>query len=258
MTASHPQAMPPRFDVPVEIDINASPLEVFETATARSAAWLWDLEPATAAGETTGMGATVTDFEPGVKYRNHMEGENGWFNTLTFDIAPQGEGARLNYLHEGVFPDPYELQLDACTKHTDLYIKTLAAAAEHFAGEPCTYLSVDAAAASSRDGLARLLAALNLGAAAVGDTVEAQPAGHPGVRLTGTVDYRTEHFFGVRGDGCMFRVFDRGAWGGPVTIAWHLFEGTPGASRAWNVDDLNASWAAYLGELYGEVSESGQ
>lgn len=224
------------FTVTWETVMQGSPEQVWEGVTARSAAWIWeiDYEPRLGGAERglSGSGGTVTAWEPGRRFETSAKGADGWFNRVRWELAPQADGTtRVAYVHESVADaDDWQRIYDGCVAHTDFYRHSLGQYVEHFAGREARYVGIetDAAGAAVRDrlGLPR--------DAAVGDRVRLEAAGLPPVE--GVVDYLTPAFLGVRGEDLLFRVYGRESWGDPSTVALHLFDpaaDAAAAERAW-------------------------
>ncbi len=86
--------------------------------------------------------------------------------------------------------------------------------------------------------------ALGLDGAAEGDPVRVDL---PGAGPVGAVlDFRNEHFIGLRTGDAMYRFFGRDAWGGPVGIALHRF--APDAAAT--ADQAQKTWQDWLNALY--------
>jgi uncharacterized protein YndB with AHSA1/START domain len=210
----------------------AAPEQVWEALTVHSAGWLWPIEyePRVGGAERglTSAGGTVTAWEPPHRFETSARGADGWRNELRYELAPHREGTLMSSRHLGTLPpEEYDLQYDACLRHTDLYQHTLAAYLASFAGRAAAHVELDVPGS-----LAQVRAALGLGAtAATGDRARL-PSGREG-----TVDLLTEEWIGVRTDDALVRVLGREAWGWPNAISLHLF--APGADalqarRAWS------------------------
>ena len=229
------------FEVTWEGALPASPRVVWDAFTARTAGWLWEIEYEPRAGGAerglTGGGGTVTDWEPHRRFVTRAEDAKGDVNRLEYVLEPHGEGTYLRYVHQSAASGDHDLELDACRRHTAFYYHSLGEYLRHFAGRDAAYVSVNAPAASARDGFATVRAALGVTPAlAVGDTVRLEAVGADAV-----VDYVTDTFLGVRSADAFYRVYGRDRWGWPVGVSAHLFDGdAEAAGRAWSVwlDDV--------------------
>jgi uncharacterized protein YndB with AHSA1/START domain len=226
------------FEISRDVDLPASPEDVWTAITAETAAWQFP----TGEEPPSGEGGPIKTWDPPHRLVIRMESPDGTFNALDYAIeARDGGTAHLRYVHSGILSDEWEDQYDAIGGHTDFYLHTLGQYLEHFKGRPVTYVGQPSdgingpEGAGTPDAMDTLRAALGLSPdAGVGEEVHA-PMGDAGT-LDGVVDYSTKEFLGVRtGDG-LFRFFGRNFFpGGVVGMSAHLFvEGgvDPAASEA--------------------------
>jgi uncharacterized protein YndB with AHSA1/START domain len=239
------------FEVSREVDLPASPDDVWTAITADTAAWQFPTGLEIPAGETPPEGSPITTWEPPHRLVVRVESPDGSFNALDYEIeARDGGTARLRYVHSGILADGWEDQYDAIGGHTDFYFHTLAQYLEHFNGRSVTYVGQPSAgiegpeAAGTPEAMETLRSALGIAPeASVGDPVSGalREAG----RLEGVIDYSTPEFLGVRTDDGLYRFFGRNHHGGVVGMSAHLFvEGVDAETReaqlkAW-LDDLYA------------------
>ena len=229
------------FEVRREVVLPAPPQEVFAAVTEATAAWMFPAEEGPAdAGATT--------WEPPGRYAVRVEGEDGWFNSLEYDIRPrEAASSVLRYAHRGTFPDDdgWDDRYDSCAKHTDFYLHTLGQYLRHFDGRPATFVGVEAPAASAAaDAFDALLDELHLDKEVrVGDRLSVE-LDEVGV-LEAEVDYRSPQFLGLRNREGLIRFFGRNAFGGPVGVTLHLF--ADGVDRA----GTERAWQRFLDGLYG-------
>ena len=226
--------MSKEFEVRRVVALPAEPDRVWEAIATAQGVSSWQFPPMMPLVHDT---ATVWD--PPHRLKVRVE-EGGWFNALEYDIEAAGGGSSvLRYVHSGIFTDDWDNQLDAVGQHTDFYLHTLGEYLAHFDGRVCTYVGevpggiVGPASSAAPDGFKRLLGALGVGDAGVGDHVTMTA---PGGDLAGTVDYRTAAFLGVRTDDALYRFFGRNAFGAPVGMSIHSFApGTdaPALLEAW-------------------------
>ena len=161
---------------------------------------------------STQQGGTVTAWEPQRHFRTEARGQH---NILDYTL----DGTRLSYVHHGGAPeDEFDMQYDACVQHTNLYNHSLGEYVGHFAGREPHYLAFDDVPGSTEDVLARLGIPAD---AAAGDAVE-----------LGVVDYREGSMVGVRAGDALIRVYGRDAWGWPVGVSIHSFDG-PADEQTW-------------------------
>jgi hypothetical protein len=217
------------FEVAREIDLPASPDDVWTAITAAPAAWMFPTGMEIPAGAAPPEGAPVTTWDPPNRLVVRMESPDGTFNALDYAIEARGGGtAHLRYVHSGILADGWEDQYDAIDGHTDFYLHTLGQYLEHFNGREVTYVGQPSAGidgpetAGGPDAMDRLRAALGLSPGeSAGAPVHAS-LGEAGT-LDGVVDYSSPEFLGVRTDKGLYRFFGRNHYGGVVGMSAHLF-----------------------------------
>lgn len=230
----------PEFDCSRDVVLPATPERVWEAVATNegNAGWLFpnDIEP-------DGAGAKAWD--PPTHFRIRQE-QGDWFNDLEFAIADRGDGtSALRYAHCGVFPpEGFETQNEAIQQHTDFYLHTLSEYLEHFSGRPATYIGEvpggiqGPATSATPDGFKRLQKALGLEEdVSEGDTVRLTPQGLD--QIEGVVDYLRPNFMGIRTASALYCFFGRNAFGGPVAVTIHEFDGR-------DPEKTKQSWARYL------------
>jgi hypothetical protein len=218
--------MTERFEVTWSGLLPAGPRSVWEAFTEHTSGWLWEIsyEPRPGGAEKglTGGGGTVTMWEP---HRHFTTLSSSGFNELDYQLEPQGSGTYLRFRHRGEFgADDYDLQLDACRRHTAFYYHSLGEYLRHFAGRDAAYATFDAPASVSFSSLRRALGVAE--SVAVGDSVRSS-------QVEGVVDYVTDTFFGVRGPSGLYRFYGRDRWGWPVGVGVHEFSGAPASWDVW-------------------------
>ena len=216
------------FEVVREIDLPASPDDVWTALTANTAAWQFPTGMEIPAGATPPEGAPVTAWDPPNLFVVRMEAPDGTFNALEYAISTRDGGtAHLRYVHSGILADQWEDQYDAIGPHTDFYLHTLGQYLQHFNGREVRYVGQPSAgiegpaAAGKADSMDALRAALGVTDAAVGQEVHAVLGGAGA--LDGVVDYATPEFLGIRTDTGLFRFFGRNHFGSVVGMSAHLF-----------------------------------
>ena len=233
------------FEITREVDLPASPDDVWTAITADTAAWQFPTGMEIPAGAAPPEGAPVTTWDPPHRLVVRMESPDGTFNALDYAIEARAGGtAHLRYVHSGILADEWEDQYDAIDGHTDFYLHTLGQYLEHFNGRQVTYVGqpsngIDGpGSAGGPEAMGALRAALGIGGnAAVGDAVHAHLGGAGS--LDGVIDYLTPQFIGVRTDDGLFRFFGRNAFGGVVGMSAHMFRDDVDAKQA---EDALKSW----------------
>jgi hypothetical protein len=215
------------FEITREIDLPASPDDVWTAITAHPAAWQFPTGMEIPPGERPPEGAPVTTWDPPHRLVIRVESPDGTFNALDYAIeAREGGTARLRYVHSGILADEWEDQYDAIGGHTDFYLHTLGQYLEHFNGRTPTYVGQPSSgidgpeSAGTPDAMDSLRAALGVeDGARPGDPVRAE-LGDAGT-VDGVVDYATPEFLGVRTADGLYRFFGRNHYGHVVALkAW--------------------------------------
>jgi uncharacterized protein YndB with AHSA1/START domain len=224
----------PVFDCSREVILPAAPETVWTAVATKegNAGWLFpnDVDP----------GAARAYEPPAHLHVRQEQGES--FNDLNFVIEGRGDGTTaLRYAHTGTFPpENFEAQDDQIQQHTDFYLHTLGEYVAHFNGRPVTYIGEvpggiqGPASSATPDGFTRLQSALGLPTGvSEGDEVNLQPEGTES--LNGVVDYLRPNFMGIRTADALYCFFGRNAFGMPVALTIHAFDGRDGdrAEQTW-------------------------
>ncbi len=234
------------FEIDRTVELDASPESVWNAVTTGQgvASWLFPTggDPEPRVGGSAWGGHVVQVWEPPSHYAVRGEGENGWFNALDYVIEGDGGATTLRYVHSGIFVENWDTQFDAASLHTDFYLHSLGEYLRFFAGRPVAYVAANGAPSSSEPGaLERLADALSAGS--VGSVAMLDVPGFG--EGEGVVDYRTDHFLGIRTSSSLLRFYARGAWGGPLSVGHHLFAENADAEAA------TTAWQGFLDWLYG-------
>ncbi len=183
----------------------------------------------------------VTEFEPPrrIAYRTRPT-RDGSFLALDWMIEARGGGTTwLRSVASGfVGADDWQDEYDALREGGLRYLHNLSQAFGFFAGLPATPINGSfPQAGDGRAVLERFRRALHLpDAVAVGDDVEARPAGLP--VISATVDYVTSACLGLRSTDGMYRFFL--GMGGMAIVEHHLF--SEDVDRA----DVQQAWQRWL------------
>jgi hypothetical protein len=230
----------PEFDCSREVVVPASADAVWRAVatTDGNAGWLFPNEI-----DPEGVGAKAWD--PPRHFAIRQE-RGDWFNDLQFVIEDRGDGTcALRYTHCGVFgSEEFEVQNDAIQQHTDFYLHTLSEYLRHFSGRKATYVGdvpggiQGPASSATADGFKRLQRALGLDEKVrQGDPVRLTPEGVQPIE--GVVDYLTANFMGIRTADALYCFFGRNAFGGPVAVTIHSFNGR-------DPETVKRSWQNFL------------
>ena len=129
------------FEVAREIDLPATPEDVWIAMTADSGSWQFPTGMEIPAGTTPPEGGPVVTWDPPRHFVVRMEAPDGTFNSLEYLIEARAGGtAHLRYVHSGILAPEWEDQYDAIGPHTDFYLHTLGQYLEHFNGQQVTYV----------------------------------------------------------------------------------------------------------------------
>ncbi|TDB85847.1 SRPBCC domain-containing protein [Actinomadura sp. KC216] len=240
------------FEIVREFEVDATPEQVWDAFTTGAAGWLWPAEYEPRVGGAAGMGGVVTAWDPPHRLASRQEDPDGIeglpqsLNELDTLIEPrEGGRAWVRYVHSGIFTDNWDDQYDGANRHTDFYLHTLRQYLVHFTGLPATQSDVHGPKASMAKGsFEAAVRALGLDGAAEGDTVRVDLPGAG--EADAVVDFRDEHFLGLRTGEAMYRVFGRDAWGGPVGIAVHDF--APGSAAGQ--ERVKKAWQGWLQDVF--------
>jgi hypothetical protein len=228
--------MAKRFEVRWDGELSGTPEQVWDAITVHTAGWLWkvEYEPRVGGAERglTMEGGEVTGWEPPRRFVTRAPDGDG-FNELEYRLEPRGAGTHLGFVQRGVLAEgEYDLQLDACRRHTAFYYHTLGEYVRHFAGRDATHVAADGPPASADGGFTALRRALGIRTEQmVGDRVNLTPTGLPAI--DGVVDYATPTFLGVRTADALYRFYGRDTWGWPIGVAHHHFGGATGTAEQW-------------------------
>ncbi|MGO4382703.1 SRPBCC family protein [Specibacter sp. RAF43] len=236
--------MAKEFTIVHESEIDGTPEQVFYAATEGNAGWLWPMEIEPRLGGAGPFGSTVTVWEPPHRFANRLEGEDGFFNTLDYDIAERPGGKSwLRYVHSGIFFEDWDNQYDGAAKHTAFYQHTLGQYVKYFPGRAAAFADVQGPAASNTPaGFEAVKAALGIADGGAGGRVRVTV---PGIgTVEAEVDYLDPNFVGLRTEDAMYRFFGRNAFGAVVGLTIHLFADGADAEAA------GAAWGTWLNGLY--------
>ncbi len=238
--------MSKEFRISREVQLAASPEQVWDALTVGTSGWLWPMEYEHREGGAAPFGGTVTAWDPARQLTARVDGEDGWFNQLEHTLEARDGGTYLRYVHSGVFVDDWDNQYDGADQHTDFYLHTLGQYVRYFAPRIAGYATGDGPEAShAPDGFERLRAAL-IEAAGPGDAVSVELDGIGAIE--GVVDYAKPNFVGIRTDDAMYRFFGRNAFGDyPVGFSHHLFGDV-------DQEKVQLSWQNWIDALYAPSS----
>lgn len=232
------------FDIRREIDLLATPEQVWEAITTRRgmAGWFGDQEPIP-------PGLTPALWDPPRHLRIEVPGAPDG-STQAFEYVIEGrEGgrARLRFVHSGFLSQSWEgdFNFEELTgRGWDMYLHTLAEYLARFQDRAATHVTVNAPPASAEASAWRaLLGALGLEAGVTaGEPVRVAVEGLPPIE--GEADYVGPSFLGVRTDDALYRFHGRATLGMPIAVGHHLFAGKLDAGRERD------AWRSWLARVF--------
>ena len=244
--------MPQPFEIRREIALRATPAQVWAAVATGDgqAAWFMAMPDPEPASEL------VTGWEPEHRMAMQMPaGEDGSFHAFEYLIdAGEGGTTVLRFVHSGMTGDDWDDEFETMTGYGwDMYLATLAAYLEHFAGRPATYVEAEAPATTADEaGWRAVLEALGVDdpadPAVLGRRITvALDAGLDtalDTKLDGEVDYHGDRFLGLRTDDALIRFHGRWSLGMPVAISHHAYARADDAPV--DADALTHAWTAWL------------
>ena len=236
--------MAKEFKIVHETEVDGTPAQVFAAATSGTSGWMWPMEIEPKLGGAGPFGSTVTVWDSPHRFSNRMDGEDGFFNQLDYDISELADGTSwLRYVHSGVFFEDWDKQYDGAAKRTAFCLHTLGQYVKYFSGKQAEFADVQGPATSgSPEAFVAVKHALGIGDGGAGGHVSVAIAGLGTVDAV--VDYLDENFVGLRTEDAMIRFFGRNAFGAVVGMTIHLFAENADAQAA------GEAWGAWLNGLY--------
>jgi uncharacterized protein YndB with AHSA1/START domain len=142
--------MPREFEIDEEVEIHASPDQVWDAITSGPGVDSWfmgrsEIEPHVGGKASLTMGghteqSTVTAWEPGRRFAHRSEkNPDGTFMAFEYLIEGRGGSTVVRLVHSGFLGDDWEAEYDALTKGDPMYLQKLAAYLNHFAGRTSSY-----------------------------------------------------------------------------------------------------------------------
>jgi uncharacterized protein YndB with AHSA1/START domain len=242
--------MPHPFKVDVQVDVNATPADVWEAITTGPGIDGWFIsapnavEPRlggvvrTAYGDDGGE-STITAWDPPHRFAHAGEpGPDGVMHAMEYTIEGRVGGTTIvRLVHSGFLGDDWEGEYEALTEGDPMYLHQMAQYVEHFRGRRATVIATMQPNSLDRArSMALYRAALGLSEAVEGAPVRFAPDGLPAVE--GVVDFVSPSIIGVRSADALYR-FSYVAMG-VVYLGHHIYR--------YDIDKsaITAAWTAWL------------
>jgi uncharacterized protein YndB with AHSA1/START domain len=218
------------FEIRKEVELPASPEEVWAAITTRAGltAWFMPMDVAPAADGRSPAGEGLV-WEPPNRFAVRTPaGEGGTGHAFEYALDPAPDGCVLRFLHSGFSGENWQAEYEATRAGWDMYFHTLGQYLRYFKGRAASYVSAEGPAASADPARwPQLLAALGVEPEPVDRSpVCLVPEGLP--EIIGIVDYVGPGFLGVRTADAMYRFHGRAGLGMPIAVGHHLYADTPG------------------------------
>ena len=234
--------MPKEFEINKQVDLAATPEQVWEAiATERGlAAWFMPM-PIDAKNDN------VVAWEPGKRLRFETPtGDDGSASAFEYLIEARNAGCTvLRFVHSGFISDDWGDEFEATTGFGwDMYFATMVAYFEHFSGMSATYIEAEGPrSTASAEGWQRLRSKLSSPPPGLGDAVRIALDGGP---IDGVVDYLTPQFIGLRTNDALIRFHGRWPIGMSIAVSHHAYART---HSPLDPEPLVAAWTRWLGDL---------
>ncbi len=246
--------MPREFEIHQEIELDASPDEVWDAIATGPGITSWFMPIAVeprkggkvtiSVGDFTDDSGVVTEWEPPHRLAS-AAGPEGARQAFEYLVEGRDGGSTvLRFVQHGFLGDNWDSEYESMRSGWDMYFHTLGQYLTHFRGRTATFVSADGPPASA-DPLAYSVVLAGLGlpeGAREGARVHVRPDGiEP---LDGIVDYRQPNHLGLRTADGLYRFHFRAALGMPVGVGHHLFSG--------DVDqkEHDRAWRSWLHRLF--------
>jgi uncharacterized protein YndB with AHSA1/START domain len=249
--------MPREFELHKEIEIEATPEQVWDAIATGPGIDSWFMGPHTVEpGEGGRMSLTIGDFsehstitawdpQKRLAYRSDT-GPDGSFHAMEYLVEGRDGGSTvLRFVHNGIISDDWGAEYEDMTGYGwTMYFHTLNQYLTHFGGHPGVYVSAEGPkVAEGVDSWTVLSEALGLpDSLEQGDKVHLTPEGLP--PIDGVVDYAVPGYrglLGIRDAGTLYRFHGHGE---QIAVGHHVF--TQGADAA----AVSKTWRDWLARVY--------
>lgn len=234
------------FELTNEIEVNATPEQVWEAITTGPGMDAWfmgknEVEPGEGGKVRTelpgfGFEGTITTWEPPMRFAERSpEGPDGSFHAFEYLIEGRAGGSTVvRWVHSGFLGDDWEAEYEGLSEGDPMYLHKLAQYLTYFRGRTATPIDAYGPQVADREHAWEVFrGGLGLtGKVAEGDGVRLTPEGFKPIE--GVVDYVSPSFLGVRTDDGLYRFIY--GFDGTVVVGHNIFSGDVDqeeAQRAW-------------------------
>jgi uncharacterized protein YndB with AHSA1/START domain len=243
-----------RFEITKDIEVEASPEQVWEAITTGPGMDSWflgrnEIEPRQGGTGRWSIGgytleSTVTTWDPPNRFVNTgSEAADGSFHQFDYRIEERGGRTEIRYVHSGMLGGDWEAEYEGMSEGDPMYLHKLVQYLTYFSGRYAVPVDAQGPRVPDREHAMRVF---RRGLGLPDDVAEGLH-----VRLTpdgldpidGVVDYVSPHFMGVRSSDALYRFIH--GFDGTTMVGHHLFAG--------DVDQQAAerAWRSWLDGLFG-------
>ena len=246
--------MPHPFELSHEIEVDATPEEVWEAIATGPGMDAWFMgknevvpgEGGKVRTELPGFGfeGTITTWQPPTRLAERSDvGEDGSLHAFEYIIEGRDKGSTVvRWVHSGFLGDNWEAEYEGLSEGDPMYFDKLAQYLTYFRGRMATPVNVFGVQVKDREHAWEMFrTALGLpGPVALGEQVRLTPDGLP--VLEGVVDYLSPSFLGVRTDDGLYRFMH--SFDASVGMGHHIF--TEGIDQ----QETEEAWRAWLTRVF--------
>ena len=249
--------MPQPFEIAQEMDVDATPEEVWDAIATGPGMDSWflghmEIEPRqrgevrwTLGGET--MGSTVTTWDPPNRIvTTGSEIQDGSRHSFDYTVTER-EGGRSNirYVHSGMLGGDWEAEYEAMQEGDPMYFFKLAQYLNHFKGRFAATVDLFGPVVEDEEKvMAGYRRALGLGDdVAVGDRVSLTPQGV--APIDGEIDCLSRHFIGVLSNDAIYRFIH--GFTGATMVGHHFF------ALDADGEQLGRDWQSWLDRTFART-----
>jgi uncharacterized protein YndB with AHSA1/START domain len=249
--------MPQPFEIDLNIDVDATPEEVWEAISTGPGMDSWflghiDIEPREGGAIRWSVGgytqdATVGTWDPPNRIVTMTEeGPEGSRHSFDYTVTPR-EGGRSNvrYVHSGMLGGDWEAEYEAMGEGDPMYLFKLAQYLGHFKGRFGVSIDMFGPTVPDTDEvMGGFRRALGIDDVSMGEHVTLKPEGLPPIE--GEVDALSMHFLGIISDDAIYRFIH--GFTGQTMVGHHFFAADADKQR------LEDDWRSWLERTFAEAA----